>query len=107
MLQKISSSGGRVGEGPATGGSDASDEPSVAPWVPPDISQVLRCVQPRRLTQACLKQKKKEKDMKSRVFALFGVFGAVRKCSSHARTIYAEVVEGEGEAQSWRLRVRR
>ena len=52
MLQKISSSGGRVGEGPATGGSDASDEPSVAPWVPPDISQVLRCVQPRRLTQA-------------------------------------------------------
>ena len=42
--------------------------------------------------------------MKSGVFALFGVFGAVRKCSSHARTIYAEVVEGEGEAQSWRLR---
>ena len=39
--------------------------------------------------------------MKSRVFALFGVFGAVRKCSSHARTIHAEVVEGEGEAQSW------
>ena len=33
--------------------------------------------------------------------------GAVRKCSSHARTIHAEVVEGEGEAQSWRLRVLR
>ena len=47
MLQKISSSGGRVGEGPATWGSAASDEPSAAPWVPPgDISQVLRCVQP-------------------------------------------------------------
>ena len=57
MLQKISSSGGRVGEGPATGGSDASDEPSVAPWVPPDISQVLRCVQPRRLTQAASKRR--------------------------------------------------
>jgi hypothetical protein len=37
--------------------------------------------------------------------ALFGVFGATalfanRKCFSHARTIYAEVVEGEGEAQN-------
>ena len=40
--------------------------------------------------------------MKSHIFALFGVFGAVRKCSSHARTIHAEVVEGEVEAQSWR-----
>ena len=58
MLQKISSSGGRVGEGPATGGSVASDEPSAAPWVPPgDISQVLRCVQPRRLTQAASKRR--------------------------------------------------
>ena len=34
-------------------------------------------------------------------------YRAVRKCSSHARTIYAEVVEGEGEAHSWRLRVLR
>ena len=42
--------------------------------------------------------------MKSPVFALFGVcsalFGAVR-------IIHAEVVEGEGDAQSWRLRVLR
>jgi hypothetical protein len=38
--------------------------------------------------------------MKSPVFALFGacsaLFGAVR-------IIHAEVVEGEGDAQSWRL----
>ena len=33
--------------------------------------------------------------MKSHIFALFGVFGAVRKCSSHARTIHAEVVDGD------------
>jgi len=44
---------------------------------------------------------------KKRVFALFG---AVPRCSQvffSPRTIYAEVVEGEGEAQSWRLRVLR
>ena len=31
-------------------------------------------------------------------------YRAARKCSSHARTIYAEVVEGEVEAHSLRLR---
>jgi hypothetical protein len=42
-------------------------------------------------------RQKKQKEMKSPVFALFGVrsalFGAVR-------IIHAEVVEGEGDAQS-------
>ena len=50
---------------------------------------------------------KKRKKRKSSVFALFG---AVRRCSQvffSPRTIYAEVVGGEGEAQSWRLRVLR
>ena len=52
MLQKISSSGGRVGEGCSTGSSAASDEPSAAPWVPPGDICKSCCVQPRRLTQA-------------------------------------------------------
>jgi hypothetical protein len=46
------------------------------------------------------KKKKKQKEMKSPVFALFGVcsalFGAVQ-------VMHAEVVEGEGDAQSRRL----
>ena len=57
----------------------------------------------RRAVLACTKKKRKK-----RKSSIFGLFGAVRRCSQvflSARTIYAEVVDGEGEARSWRLRV--
>ena len=45
--------------------------------------------------------RKKTERNENRVFGgCLALFGAVRKCSSHARTIDAEVVEGEGAAQS-------
>ena len=66
-------------------------------------------VHSKNMRTSCIRtwRRSKRKKRKSSVFALFG---AVRRCSQvffSPRTIYAEVVGGEGEAQSWRLRVRR